>query len=108
MNNFTVIYKILKALEQSMDFEEFDDSLISPEVLDVSKERRNKLLIEMQRDGYITGLITFNSLGHQASHIREPLKINITLKGLEYLSDNSMMKKVANLLKGIKDSVPGI
>ena len=45
MNNFTVIYKILKALEESMDYEEFDDNLISPEVLGITKERRNKLLM---------------------------------------------------------------
>ncbi|MGN1480745.1 YjcQ family protein [Porcipelethomonas sp.] len=108
MNNFTVIYKILKALEQSMDYEEFDDSLITPEILGVSRERRNKLLIEMQRNGYITGLIFFNSLGQHSSQIREPLEINITLKGLEYLSDNTMMKKAANMLKGIKDTIPGI
>ena len=48
MNNFTVIYKILRAIEQSMDYEEFDDKAISPAVLNVSKERRDKLLIEMQ------------------------------------------------------------
>lgn len=91
-----------------MDFEEFDDNSISPEALNVTKERRNKLLIEMQRNGYISGLTTFKNLGQQTTHIREPLKINITLKGLEYLSDNSMMKKAANLIKGIKDSIPGI
>lgn len=108
MNNFTVIYKILKALEQSMDYEEFDDSLITPEILGVSRERRNKLLIEMQRNGYITGLISFNKLGQHSSQIREPTEINITLKGLEYLSDNTMMKKAANMLKGIKDTIPGI
>lgn len=108
MNNFTIIYKILKALEQSMDYEEFDDSQITPENLGVSRERRNKLLIEMQRDGYITGLVSFKSLGQHSSQIREPLEINITLKGLEYLSDNTMMKKAANMLKGIKDTIPGI
>ena len=37
MNNFTVIYKILKALEESMDYEELDDNLISPEVLGITK-----------------------------------------------------------------------
>lgn len=108
MDNFTVIYKILKALEKSMDYEEFDDSQIMPEILGVSRERRNKLLIEMQRDGYITGLVSFKSLVQHSSQIREPLEINITLKGLEYLSDNTMMKKAANMLKGIKDTIPGI
>ncbi len=108
MDNFAVIYKILRALEKSMDFEEFDNSSITPEALGVTIERRNKLLIEMQRSGYISGLVTFSSLGHQNPCIKEPLNINITLKGLEYLENNTMMKKAANFLKGIKDTVPGI
>lgn len=32
----------------------------------------------------------------------------ITLKGLEYLQENSMMKQAAAFAKGIKDIVPGI
>ena len=32
----------------------------------------------------------------------------MTLKGLEYMSENTMMKKAANLLNGIKESVPGL
>ena len=100
MDNFTVIYKILKVLEKSMDYEEFDDRAISPEVLNVSKERRDKLLIEMQREGYITGLKVDNFIG-TGKFIREPLKIAITIKGLEYLEENSFMKKAANTAKGV-------
>ena len=32
----------------------------------------------------------------------------ITLKGLEYLEENSLMKKAANLAKGIKETIPGL
>lgn len=105
MDNFVVIYKILKALEQSMDFDEFDSNRISPSVLGVSKERRNKLLIEMQREGYIDGLIVEHWLGTSSSCIEEPIKPTITLKGLEYLSENSTMRKAANLVKGIAEIV---
>lgn len=34
--------------------------------------------------------------------------VQITLKGLEYLSENSLMKKVANIAKSIKETIPGI
>ncbi|WP_302804344.1 YjcQ family protein [Eubacterium callanderi] len=30
----------------------------------------------------------------------------MTLKGLEYLADNTLMKKAANILKGIKETIP--
>lgn len=33
--------------------------------------------------------------------------VNITLEGAEYLEDNSMMKKVREALKDLKDIVPG-
>lgn len=32
----------------------------------------------------------------------------ITLKGLEYLEENTLMKKAASLAKGIKDTIPGL
>ena len=102
MNNFTIIYKILKALELSMDYEEFDSSLISPETLGITKERRDKLLIEMQEEGYIRNVNCSNYL-RQGTIICEPINPKITIKGLEYLADNSMMKKAADLLKGAVD-----
>lgn len=42
MDNFTVIYKILKALEQAMDYDEFDISRISHTKLDISYQRWKK------------------------------------------------------------------
>lgn len=41
-------------------------------------------------------------------HIAEPIAPRITLKGMEYLSENTFMKKAANLVKGIKDTIPGM
>ena len=47
MDNFKIIYKILRALEQAMDLEEFDPDLISAENLGISENRRRAIL-EMQ------------------------------------------------------------
>ena len=47
MDNMKIVYKILKVLESAMDHEEFDIYLISPEALDITKERRDKLLIQV-------------------------------------------------------------
>ena len=51
MNNFTVIYKILRYLEASLDAEEFDDEAISAEKLKITQERWEQLLIMMQDEG---------------------------------------------------------
>lgn len=44
MDNFKIIYKILRALEQAMDLEEFDPDLISAENLGISENRRRTIL----------------------------------------------------------------
>lgn len=108
MDNFTVIYKILKALEKAMDYEEFDVSRISAERLGITKPRWEKILIMLAKEGYIEGVIYDRSLSDYSPRICEPIQPVITLKGLEYLNENSIMKKAANAIKGMKDMIPGM
>ena len=108
MDNFTIIYKILKALEEAMDYEIFDTATISPERLGISKPKWEKILIMLKNSGYITGIVTERSLSDYSERIVEPITPVITLKGLEYLSENSMMQKAYRMLKGIKEITPGI
>ena len=84
MDNFKVIYKILKLLEEAMDQDEFDINLLSPDLLGVTENHRN---------------------GLSGVKLSKPA---ITLKGLQYLEENSMMKKVSGILKGIKETIPGL
>ncbi len=103
MDNFKIIYKILRMLEESLDYDEFDKSLFNPELLGISENRLNAILKMLQESGYITGILYRSGL--------PGIKLNrpaITLKGLEYLEENSAMKKAAALLKGIKETVPGL
>lgn len=104
MNNFKIIYKILKTIEMSMDFEEFDEYSISPEVLGVSQERWKILINELVNEGYVTGITLIPVIGKLT---REPriAKPALTLKGMEYLEENSLMKKAANMAKGIIEIV---
>ena len=44
MDNFKIIYKILSALEKSMDLEECNLDSISPKALKISNERWNKYI----------------------------------------------------------------
>lgn len=106
MDNFKIIYKILRILEQSLDIDEFDRSLISAAALGIS-ENRWKAIMEMLLDeGYIKGVVVLRSIG--GSGIKIGPDITITIKGLEYLNANSFMKKAANIAKGIKDTMPGL
>lgn len=108
MDNFKIIYRILRHLEKSLDYECIDIDSIQAEKLGVSYARWEQLLIMLQDNGYIKGISTTMTLDDDKRHIAEPIKPVITLKGLEYLSENTLMKKVANVLKGIKDISPSI
>lgn len=105
MDNFKAIYKILKHLEALMDCEETDISAISPSRLGITKERWEQILILLQKEGCIEGIVIQKTLSDDKPHIAEPIKPSITLKGLEYLTENSLLKKAGNMLKGIVETV---
>lgn len=108
MDNFTYIYKILKELERAMDYDELDISRISHERLKISYQRWEKILILLSQSSYITGIVYDQTASEYSPHLVEPVHPSITLRGLEYLNNNALMKKAANLIKGIKDMVPGL
>lgn len=104
MDNFRAVYKILTALEKAMDLPEFDVMEIGPDALGVSKERWSRYLEMMADVEYIKG-VTFraNVLGETVVNAKN---IRITLKGLEYLQENSIMRKIYNAAKGVVDIIP--
>jgi len=102
-NDFKIIYKILSMLEKAMDYEEFDSGNIYKTMQDeISKERYNKILLMLYEEGYIKGKLI------QTLDYTGLINFEITLKGLEYLKENSIMKKVANMLKGTTEIIGNI
>ena len=99
MDNFKIIYKILRELEKNMGNENFNIETISAEKMKISFEKWEQLLIMMQDEGYIKGLVLSNSLEKMYRHIAEPIKPQITIKGLEYRAGNGFMAKAKELLK---------
>lgn len=103
MDNFKIIYKILKILEKAMDYDEPDFSLISAEALGISQNRWDAIMVMLQEDGYIEGVHYVKTMGMKGVKLTN---LRITLKGLGYLEENSFMKKAANIAKGISDLIP--
>lgn len=104
MDNFKVIYRILRYLEKAMDYDEPDMDRISAEVLGLSMQRWTSIMEMLATEGYISGLMVKRSIdGEVLLSITSP---RITLKGLEYLQENSLMKKAADIAKGIADIIP--
>lgn len=102
-DNFKCIYKILRALEKAMDFPEFDISQIDHNKLEISKERWARYLEMMLDAGYIKGIRIYEDITGELCVENEGIRI--TLKGLEYLSENTIMQRLYKAAMGIKEIV---
>ena len=91
MDTFKAVYKILTVLERAMDYPEFDIEQIGPEALGVSKERWKGVSIKYDITGETCVTVS---------------KLRITLKGLEYLQENSIMQRLYQTAKGFKEVAP--
>lgn len=83
MYNFIAIYRILSYLEQALDYDEPDMSQISSSALELSANRWLALLRLLEDAEYI------EVFGHRT---------RITLRGLEYLQQNSLMQRAVSLM----------
>lgn len=105
MDNFKEIYKLLLALERSMGFPSFDIEEFRETSMKVSQERLYRYFEMLQDAGLIKGADLFTDVTGELC-VRNPRKIRITLDGLEYLQENSIMKKMYRAEKGVTDLVP--
>ncbi|MBE6995486.1 MAG: hypothetical protein E7429_01960 [Ruminococcaceae bacterium] len=106
MDNFKAVFKILTALERAMDLPQFDIKEIGPEQLGVTPERWSRYIEMMADIGYIKGVtIKRDILGEIHTNTSD---VRITLKGLEYLQENSIMRKLYNAAKGVTEFIPGM
>ena len=103
-DNLKAVYKILSALEKAMDCPSFDVSQIDYNKLEISKERWSRYIEMMLDVGYIKGAKIYKDILGETCV--ETDNIRITLKGLEYLQENSIMQKFYNAAKGIVDLIP--
>lgn len=103
LDNFKAVYKILSTLEKAMDLPEFDVSLIGADKLGVSDERWARYIEMMADVGYIKGVSISKDVTGSMNINADDMRI--TLKGLEYLQENSIMQKIYKAAKGIKEII---
>ena len=106
MDNFKAVYRILSTLEKAMDLIDFDISQIDAKALGVTEQRWARYLEMMADVGYIKGVDVDESISGDL--IVNADDIRITLKGLEFLQENTIMQRFYKTAKGIKDVVPGL
>ena len=103
MDNFRVIYRILRYLEKALDYDEPNMDCISAKALKLSDQRWVALMEMLSKEGYIDGFSVQWTV--DGSILISSSTLRITLKGLEYLQENSLMKKAAELAKGVADII---
>lgn len=97
--DFKSIYKILRTLQKWRGREDFEVKLISADALKLEFVDWEQLMIELQESGYIKGLVYTQTMSDMFPHIVEPIHPRISLKGIEFLEENSLMRKAAEVLK---------
>lgn len=106
MEDFSIMYQILKALHKAMDFDGLSLEDISAERFHIKEPRWRAIMKMLCDNGFIEGVkFTYTADG---APIINGNTARITLQGLEYLEENSMMKKAYYTLKGLKEVIPGI
>lgn len=104
MDNFRSIYRILCYLERAMDYDEPDLEQISARALNLSEQRWTVIMEMLVSRGYIDGIRIKRGVDGEIVLLASVPRI--TLQGLEYLQENSLMQKAARLANGIDDIVP--
>lgn len=102
-DNFECIYKILKTLEKALDLEEADLSEVNYEKLKISETRWNHYIEMLLEIGYIKNAEIRRFTNGESAFINKG--ISITLTGLEYLTDNSIMKRLCEKYMKIKNAI---
>lgn len=103
MDNFRVIYRILRYLEKALDYDEPNMDCISAKALKLSDQRWVALMEMLSKEGYIDSFSVQRTV--DGSILISSSTPRITLKRLEYLQENSLMKKAAELAKGVADII---
>jgi hypothetical protein len=100
------VYQILKAIDLSYENQNFDlEKTLNLARLKISKHRLDLILESLLSDGYIQGIKfhKFDQGGGVIAGIPE-----LTLRGMDYLENNSSMKQAYKTLKEIKEWIPGM
>lgn len=82
---------------------------LSPDALGINESYWNYIFGNLMESGYITGVVAKRLLGSAEMQARiQYNRLQITPVGIEYLMENSTMKKALETLQTIKDLIPFI
>lgn len=103
---FVIVYQVLKYLYDCLKKgEKPDRRYLTNDEYSIPENYWQYIIIGLLKEGYIEGI---NPQRTKDGIIWGDLtNMIITPKGIEYLFENSMLQKVKNTLKDVKDIIPG-
>ncbi|MCC4346488.1 MULTISPECIES: YjcQ family protein [Lactobacillaceae] len=104
---FTVTYKILSYLKYCYENGiNPDPNILNADTFNISKVQFVNTLQMLSDHGYISG-VRFTSAKIEGIVISGLHNASITVEGLQYLAENTMMKKAYKIFKEFRDWLPG-
>lgn len=103
---FSAAYKILSYLKYCYENgEDPDVNVLQASTFNISQKQFFHTLQMLKEDGYVKG-ISFQSYYDRSQAIIGLDQVRITSDGLQYLAENSMMKKAYKVFKEVRDWLP--
>lgn len=104
---FKIVYLILSELYDAMKKDrEIDFKSISPLRFGIPESYISEIWAELLYKGYTKGYVV-REVGRNV-YITGLKDAKVTMDGIEYLENNSTMKKVYETLKEVRNWIPGI
>lgn len=105
---FVLAYRILTYIYACIKSGvEPDIQEISFTSLDISEYYWEYIIRHLYQEGYVEGVVTVPVIGRRTPKL-DISNMLITPKGIEFLTENSSMKKAKDFLKTIKEIIPGL
>ena len=107
-DDFHVIaYRILDYLYECMKKGESPEvEYLNEKTYGINERYFNKIIELLYKNDYITGVLEIDRIGYQYNLMKITYFVSITLKGIEYLTDNTFIEKAKNFLRETRESVP--
>ena len=106
-DDFHVIaYRILQYLYECMKAgQDPDANKITAANYEINDRYFNVIIKELYNNGYIDNVYEVNTIGSLYTRYTIKSDITITLKGIEYLTDNTFIEKAKRFFKATKEIV---
>ena len=103
---FVLVYRILTRLYAYFKAGEKPDiTTFNADILGINYGYFINIMESLYNEGYIKGISIFPAINGQCDI--KVIDLKITQSGIEYLQENTMMKKAHNFIKGVTEIIPG-